>query len=230
MGDPYAGSPSGVDVVSQEAGGQDGGPTNGHGGGRGDSFFRRPPGVVFHLALVLPAVAFLYSVSVPGFDFLIWIVAYCILGAAALIWFLRAGTYLWAVWHHRATGSARWWLVAPVAGALVLALIWTDAPLRVRWALSRGDFQDAVALAPPATDPEGWVTFEVPNRLGSYRIIDANRVGDGVIFYERTGAFSNDAGFAYLPSGPFEELETGWFESPQFRSLGDGWYAWTASW
>ncbi len=56
------------------------------------------------------------------------------------------------------------------------------------------------------------------------------RVEGGVIFYDKVGSLFDDAGFAYLADGPSTELENGLFENPQFRSLGGGWYAWTASW
>jgi hypothetical protein len=51
-----------------------------------------------------------------------------------------------------------------------------------------------------------------------------------VIIYESTGLFFDDAGFAYLPHGPDDRLGNGAFEAPSFRSLGGGWYSWTASW
>lgn len=40
------------------------------------------------------------------------------------------------------------------------------------------------------------------------------------MFYEATGLPFDDAGFAHLPSGPFPELDTGWFEPPRFEHLG----------
>jgi hypothetical protein len=43
-------------------------------------------------------------------------------------------------------------------------------------------------------------------------------------------SFLDDAGFAYLPSGPDRKLDNAGFESPEFRALGGGWYTWTASW
>ncbi|MGI8686105.1 MAG: hypothetical protein ACR2MO_13635 [Acidimicrobiales bacterium] len=74
---------------------------------------------------------------------------------------------------------------------------------------------------------EGRVPF---GRLGSFEITHIDKVDNGLLFYEQTGNLFDDAGFAYLPAGPTPDLESGGFESPQFRSLGGGWYAWTASW
>lgn len=47
-------------------------------------------------------------------------------------------------------------------------------------------------------------------------------------FYEGTALF-DEAGFAYLPDGPTAEVQQS-LESPTFRSLGGGWYAFTARW
>jgi hypothetical protein len=124
-----------------------------------------------------------------------------------------------------------WYLVAPVMGLLVLALASSSVPLRMRWMLAKGDFEKVVRQhAPAPTARTEWIDFVVPALIGSYKIESAARVGDGVIFYHGTGAFFDDAGFAYLPTGPFPELESGSFENPQFYSLGGGWYVWTASW
>jgi hypothetical protein len=54
-------------------------------------------------------------------------------------------------------------------------------------------------------------------------------VPEGLIIFDRDGAFMDDAGFAYLPNGEFPP-GNGAFESPDFRALGGGWYAFTSSW
>ncbi len=69
-----------------------------------------------------------------------------------------------------------------------------------------------------------------PRSVGRYKITTVEVVGDGVIFYEKTGAFFDDAGFAYLPNGPSSAPANGGFENPQWFALGGHWYAWTASW
>ncbi len=79
--------------------------------------------------------------------------------------------------------------------------------------------------------PEGWVDVGVPARIGGYGIAHAACVPQGgFILYENSGAFFDDAGFAYLPDGPTQDLNTGWFEAPDFHPLGEGWYSFTASW
>jgi hypothetical protein len=65
-------------------------------------------------------------------------------------------------------------------------------------------------------------------RIGLYQIRRVSRVGDALTFYEQSGAFINEAGFAYLPDGP--EPVNGAFESPVFGHFGGSWYTWTAGW
>jgi hypothetical protein len=190
---------------------------------------RRPPRRLYHLLLLFPAGVLLYAASAPGGHFLLAVISLWFLGAFVIVWLVRLGLYVAAV--HRGThgGAHRWFLLAPIMAVGVVALVWADVPLRVRWLGSRSAFEQAVAMAPQPTDRSAWVPFEVGDRLGSYRIDQAVRAGDGVLFFEATGSFLDHAGFAYLPSGPFYELQLP-LESPEFRSLGGGWYAWTASW
>ena len=198
-----------------------------------------PPGRVFHAVLAVAVVAFLWSRSVPGIALMEDLASTAALGLVALVWFGRGVSYLLARRRGvtrarpRARRRARWFLAAPVAGALTLALAGLDAPLRARWALSRGAFEHVVETGPPSSPDagrDGWQGIEAPDRIGLYRITSASRFGEAVLFWEAHGAFVDDAGFAYLPDGPDPALESGWFESPQFRHLGGPWYAWTASW
>ena len=69
-----------------------------------------------------------------------------------------------------------------------------------------------------------------PSRLGWFTVTGWERFPAGVVFTDSHGAFLDNAGFAYLPDGPSDSLENEGFEGPSYRSLGDGWYAWTASW
>lgn len=188
--------------------------------------WQRGPGRLFHLALVIPTLIWLWSWSVPGFNFLLWTTSALALGIGAILWGGRLLTYLLARFRGRQTGGGQRFLVAPVCGVLALGLVIADAPLEARWALSRADFDAVVDVA--LTD-DTYSSIE-DQRLGLYTVTHVYRVGDAVIFYERTGSFSDDAGFAYLPDGPFPELESSGFERPQFRHLGGPWYAWTASW
>lgn len=191
---------------------------------------RRPPGAKFHLVVGLAGLLLLISVSVPGVAFFSGLAAAYVLGIGAVVWVVRGLLFVLARRDGRAHGAARWFLVAPLGGLLVVALVLADVPLRARFSLSEAAFDRALELAPAETSLDEQEHFEVPDRIGSYRITDAYRQGDAVIFYERTGSLVDDAGFAYLPSGSFPELENGGFERPSFRHLQGDWYAWTASW
>lgn len=192
--------------------------------------FQRPPGAVFHLAMVPAALWLVYAHSFPGYEFFGAAMASAFLLAAAVVWALRVATFVWATHKAAAHGPWRWLLTAPLGGLAIVAIVSSGLPLQTRWRLAADDFERAARAAPPPTDVDEWVSFDVPARIGSYRVLQAVRVGNGVIFYDAEGALFDDAGFAFLPSGPFAELNTGWFESPRFQPLGEGWYTWTASW
>lgn len=198
---------------------------------RAGRMFRRPPGLVFHAVLVVALLLVLDAWSGPGVQLLLVVLLLYLCGATVLVWLVRLATFGWAGAHGRAEGRARRFLVAPIAGVLFLALLYTSVPLRFRWFVSRDDFESALDLAPPPTSKRRVVTFELPDRIGSYDIRLAQRQGDAVIFYDDVGSgLVDEAGFAYFPTGPFPELSGVVFENPQFRSLGGHWYAWTASW
>lgn len=185
----------------------------------------------FHLTVAVPAMALLYSVSLPGIGLVTFLVASGTLLAAAAVWLIRGLAFVSARRRGIARGSSAWFLVAPLGGVLVLALVLGSVPLRVRWAMSESDFESWADRAPPESEVSEIVRFDVPSRIGLYRIRQAYRQGEAVIFYEARGSgIVDDAGFAYLPHGPFPQLVSGSFESPTFRHLSGPWYAWTASW
>lgn len=75
--------------------------------------WRRPPRWVFHVSLVPPTLALLWSVSVPGVAFLAWLGSLYILVVASVIWAARLITYVAARRRDRATGTGHWFLAAP---------------------------------------------------------------------------------------------------------------------
>ena len=116
-------------------------------------------------------------------------------------------------------------VVVPALVVTVGGLVVADVPLRVRWQLSRPAFdeavRDGVEVAPYA---------EPVRRIGLYEVRGIERIGDAVVFREATGGFLGEVGFADLPDGPTDEVvQALQLESLAFRELGDGWYAWTAS-
>jgi hypothetical protein len=197
------------------------------------ALFPGPPGWIFHVLTALPAGALLHSVSLPGVDFVTAMLAYYALVLAAGLWAVRGITYLVARRRGWPTGDRRWWwfAVAPVGGVVVALLIGGSVPLQARWALSESAFEEIVRDVTPTASVEDRVDLPAPGRIGFYRITDAYRQGDAVVFHEATGAPLGFAGFAYLPSGPFPELMYGSVEvGPWFRHLSGDWYAWTAHW
>ncbi|NHC44380.1 hypothetical protein [Motilibacter aurantiacus] len=173
----------------------------------------------FHALLVLPAAAYLWSGSYPGRHTAWWLVGVLGLAAGALVWAGRlvANRVLRAPW-------SWWFLVAPVAGALVLGLAVADGPLRARWELGRGELDAAArrVLASGNGEP-------TPLRLGTYTITSLEPVPGGVLMDEATGdGGTGRAGFAYLPEGGLQRLaDEGYLSLSWWRPLGDGWYAWS---
>jgi hypothetical protein len=192
------------------------------------------------VALSVLTIGLLYSVSVPGFDFFIGLGSLGLLLCAAAAWSVGL---LWALVlraRHRPPPALTTWPLstyafAPVAGLVVVALMWSRAPLHVRFALSRSSFDHAVAqlpLHPPrhGYDEGDWDDLDFEGRIGLYGFREVDQVGDVVIFFEDSGDFFNDAGFAYLPHGPDPRLGNGSFESPDFTHLSGHWYSFTSSW
>ena len=122
------------------------------------------------------------------------------------------------------------WFLAPGLVVAAAGVYLSGLPVGLRFALARTEFQAALSDLQAGGVLEERKQVPVPNRIGSYEITYAYQVGGDVLFYERWGAWTDDAGFAYLPEGPSSHLENGNFERPSFRWLGGEWYAWTASW
>jgi hypothetical protein len=95
---------------------------------------------------------------------------------AVLVWLARAVYFIDARRRGQSEGQARRFLVAPLGGMLVLALLFLDAPLRARWALSRSAFEDVVE-APGQRGP-----VDQSQRIGLYQIRRVSRVGDALTF------------------------------------------------
>jgi hypothetical protein len=173
----------------------------------------------------------LWSLSVPGFDFFLLIGAGMALLLALLLWVLRLVMQIidWA--EERAARIGRL-LVSPALVAAAFVAACAHAPLEARFALSRHAFDDYVASHADGTPTASnrWIPLEAPGRLGLYELDYAYQVGNAVILYESTGALFNDAGFAYLPTGPFPEIGHSGFEAPRWVHLSGPWYTWTASW
>ena len=191
------------------------------------SIMESAPGLVFHGLCAFVTVMLLIAASLPGYDFFLAAFACAFLLLFALVWVVRGLVYLVAVRRGHPVGSPWGFAVAPVAGVLVLVLLIAAVPLRIRFAMSRGDFDRAVATIDTAEEPDSSNT----RQIGSYEISNVVSLeGGGILFYEAHGNFLDDAGFAYLPDGPASAPGNGSFENPQFTHLTGPWYTFTASW
>ncbi|NHC16141.1 hypothetical protein [Motilibacter deserti] len=171
----------------------------------------------FHAALALPTAALLWAESFPGRPALWWTLGVLGLALGALTWLARLGLS-----RARRDPWSWWFVVGPVAGALVLAFVAVDGPLRVRWALGEDRFRDAAQRVLDTGNGE-----PTPLRLGTYTITSLEPVPGGVLMDEVTGTPGGRAGFAYLPDGGLERLAAeGYLTLAESRGLGGGWYAW----
>ncbi|MFI7304012.1 hypothetical protein ACIBM8_12445 [Micromonospora aurantiaca] len=195
-------------------------------GGRPADRWTRNAWRTLHIGVAITAVCLLWSVSVPGFVFVVMLGVIFLFAVAGLGWAILVGFFV--------VERRRWswrFLVAPVIVVLTAALVVAGAPFQTRSAVSRGAFDRVVATLPAASTQDAeWSKVRVPHRIGAYIITSAYTVPGGVVLYESNGYMLDDAGFAYLPQGPTEDLANEDFEAPRFTHLGGPWYSWTASW
>ena len=185
-------------------------------------------GWILVVALIGVGAVYLHGISVPGELFVDTTVSVLAFGVLA---FVLAVRIVVAVLQRGRDG--RWfprWLWATLAIGLVLAVLWaSSAPLRIRFAGSRDEF-DAVAREILGSASPDTVADRFDDAvIGSYEIDRTDVVDEGLLFYESNGNFLDDAGFGYFPDDRLPP-GNGNFENPQYRSLGDHWYSWTASW
>ncbi len=193
---------------------------------------------------VVVSLVYLWSVSVPGMRFEWWALSVLLLLVIAAIWVLAVFVTVWWVASGRRRRPGWHLLTVPLLGVVVVALSWTEVPARLRFELARSEFdtyaqqvlEEAAQVrwseseqALPG-DPDWAPTNpETPDSLGGITVLHAQVVPEGVVIYERHGAFMDNAGYAYLPDGRLPDGD-GTFESPDFHPIGGGWYTFTSSW
>lgn len=180
-----------------------------------------PPRWILNGVVAVASLWLLWALGVPGFAFFTVMPLLLLVAIAGVVWTAKLVGFLLRRRRGYATGAAAWFAVTPAILVVTAALAIAGVPLQARWAASEAAFEHAVEQ--PAT------AAALRGRIGAYRITAVDRVGDAVIFREASGALMDDAGFAYLPGGPTDPVLDR-FETPQFRHLGGGWYAWTSSW
>lgn len=178
-------------------------------------WWQRPPGPVFHLALLVALGLLLWAGTEPVLDVAPALVALALLLALAVVWAVRLVLALTA----RRRGLGRFAL-APVLCGAVAVLLLLGTPLDVRWSLDRTAFATAAATGGGATG----------QHLGTH---DVGRVRDlpgrAVAFDLSDAGFLDDVGYAYLPDGPSGEVAAA-FESVRFTHLDGSWWTYAADW
>lgn len=196
------------------------------GGGR----LLRPLRWTFLLALALVLAGWAWAFSLPVPAFLPSVALFLGLAVLGVVWLALLAHAITRLAQRRPYERVWWLAIAPAAVVVTAGLLVADVPLQARWQLSRPAFEEVADGAAPGLARTETRPLEDGGRIGSYQTWMAYQQGEAVIFHVRGGGFIDDSGFAYLPEGPFPELETGSFERPEFTSLGGGWYRWTASW
>jgi hypothetical protein len=206
-------------------------------GGVGPFSFSRPPRLVFHLVLTLATVPLIFAASSPAGGRFLWTLASGLfLAAAGVFWMVWVGLWFSARRRGFAVGSARWFVLTPVAGVLLLVLLALDIPLQLRWSQAQPAFDRLVeeAETPDGVEP---VDLETPAKLGTYAIDRAESLdGQTFVFLDTSSSpspFLTSAGFAHLPAGPrhdYPVLRVVGGERVEYRHLTGSWYTFAAYW
>ncbi|GIG67170.1 hypothetical protein [Phytomonospora endophytica] len=177
---------------------------------------------VLHGALAILTVLALLAFSSPIADLTLLFFAVPGFFAAGLGWFVLV------------LGARRTWraFVGPAVVVALLAVLFAEVPRQVRWAMSRPAFDELVAAwaAPAASTTPATVGWSGKRQVGAYEVITVSPVVGGYVFILSGGGFSDDTGFAYLPSGPSAALEGDGYDPDRFHPLGDHWYVWFDAW
>ncbi|MBO0678175.1 hypothetical protein JRC04_11950 [Mycolicibacterium sp. S2-37] len=155
-------------------------------------WWRTPPGSLLTGLAVLVAVLLAYSASTLGGAFGTGLLALLAALVVAAAWLVRTITC--------AALTRRFFvrmLAVPLVFALTVGLLAFDVPVRVRFALARPAFEQAVAAIQAGAPPE-----DFRRRHGTYPVDQVVRRGRNIYFSVAGAGFLGGAGFAYLPAGP----------------------------
>lgn len=172
---------------------------------------------------------YLWSIAVPGLRFFAWAASLAGLALVGFVWIVLGLLALTRLVRKGAKQVTRplvtSLVVVPMVALLLLGARLIDAPLRLRLELSRGPLTDyAESLL-----SEGRPDVVTPESVAGFALSSVV-VRDGAVFlYDTDGALFDDAGLLYLPDGQPSDV-AGSMETPNFRALGGGWWAFTARW
>lgn len=168
---------------------------------------------VYLLVLGAALLGVLWGLSSPSPPFLLTMACGLVVLAAGGVWIVALGA-IGLRWLRERVAHSRpgWLLVAPVLVVATVGLLWSEVPLRARFALSRGALEDVVH----GEDRTG--------RVGLYEVEEVWRA-DGAVLIEVEGGFLASGGFAHLPDGP--EAARDGVASRTFEHLDGDWYTYS---
>ncbi len=164
------------------------------------------------------------AMSAPGFP--LWgLFIGLALVVVVLVWVGLVIADVVAAARGRPLGTWSWHAVCLAAVLAVAISVPTFAPLRARFALSKGSMQEIADRCLDASSRDE--SCDVDGRVGLYLMFTATTRDDDVVLYVSGMSFL-DSGFVYAPDGdpPGSAVD---FEAPDYLNLGDGWFAFTAS-
>ncbi|MFB9315986.1 hypothetical protein [Cryptosporangium minutisporangium] len=132
----------------------------------------------------------------------------------------------------RPGGRAPWFAIAALTPVIALVALCAGLPLSVRWGVSQSAFERALGDAEPSC-PDLEAPHD-PRLVGAYRVTLICRHAGNVFFFEVHGEPDGFAGFvrarqALPEQGRPDDFPGGVVGGPvHYRSLGDGWYAFSA--
>ncbi|MEU8401600.1 hypothetical protein AB0C28_40965 [Nonomuraea sp. NPDC048892] len=178
----------------------------------------RPGRAAAIVPTVVAALATLWATSVPGWD-LLW------LGLIANVWFCIG--LVWLVTLVRMLlrrQSSAWfrgewpvWSVPPLIVVLVCGLIYVNAPLEARFALSRSALDDRARAVSHGTP------LPVDTWVGLFPVEWAERIPGGARFAIDGAGFLSTTGFAWSPEGEPPESEG----ENLYQHWHGPWYLWS---
>lgn len=191
------------------------------------ALLHRAPGWIFHLLATVAALALLWSESYPLGNFLPLLLGFWLTIGCAAVWLLRLIIYVSGRRAGVPSGRSRRFLIAPIGGFTVIALMALGVPLAARWGISRAAF-DARAdqLVAEAAETGADRNREVleGDRVALYTVRAAWVDDSGGVYFVIDGSGAIDGGgLARLPDGPpptglepgapeeFEHLEGDWY-------------------
>jgi hypothetical protein len=187
-----------------------------------DVAWSRPPGRRMATAVAVVALFTCFTISVPGSYFFPLILAgYAWLGLGG-VWAVRLLLALTVGRQHAARDDLHRWSTFPVAVLLMTLLSVSDAPMRVRFEVSRPALEAAAAEALEGRRPEyaehvGWIGL-LPIQL-------LERVPGAVRFQVADAGFLDPAGFVFSPGADPPVIGEDIYDH-----LTGPWWLWVESW